>query len=111
MEAPQPDNQEPKDSNSPRSPQKATRKRNKLSRFGIPALVVFIGVLFVGAIFARVVSSNMSRYNTLEKPISDVLNLADRHELKSVTISSEDILAVDINGQHYHAVKEDGQSV
>jgi cell division protease FtsH len=111
MEAPQPDNQEPKDPNSPRSPQKATKKRNLLGRFGIPALVVLMGILLIGAIVARVVSSNMSRYNTQEKPISEVLNLADRHELKSVTISGNDILAVDMNGQHYHAVKEDGQSV
>ncbi len=82
-----------------------------LSRFGVPALVVLVGVLFVGVIFGRVVSSNMSRSNTLEKPISDVLNLADHHELKSVTISGNDMLAVGTKGQHYHAVKEDGQSV
>src|SRR6266496_3239593 len=111
METPQPDNQEPKDTNSQRSPQKATKKRNMLSRFGVPALVVLVGVLFVGVIFGRVVSSNMSRSNTLEKPISDVLNLADHHELKSVTISGNDMLAVATKGQHYHAVKEDGQSV
>ncbi len=111
METPQPDNQEPKDTNSQRSPQKATKKRNMLSRFGVPALVVLVGVLFVGVIFGRVVSSNMSRSNTLEKPISDVLNLADHHELKSVTISGNDMLAVGTKGQHYHAVKEDGQSV
>jgi cell division protease FtsH len=111
METPQPDNQEPKDPNSPRSPQKATKKRNMLVRFSIPALVVLMSILLVGVVIARVVSSNMSRANTQEKPISDVLNLADRHMLKSVTISGNDILAVDTKGQHYHAVKEDGQSV
>jgi cell division protease FtsH len=111
METPQPDNQEPKDPNSPRSPQKVTKKRNMLSRLGIPALVALMGILLVGVIVGRLVSSNMSRFNTQEKPISDVLNLADRHALKSVTISGSDILAVDTKGQHYHAVKEDGQSV
>ncbi len=111
MEMPQPDNQEPKDPNSPRAPQKATKVRAVLLRFGIPALVVLMGVLLVGFIVARVVSSNMSHNNTLEKPISDVLNLADHHVLKSVTISGNDIFAVDTKGQHYHAAKEDGQSV
>jgi cell division protease FtsH len=111
METPQQDNQEPGDPNSPRTPQKATKKRNMLVRYGVPALVVLMGVLLLGVIIARVVSINMGRLNTLEKPISDVLNLADHHALKSVTISGNDIIAVDTRGQHYHAIKEDGQPV
>ena len=111
MEMPQPDNQEPKDPNSSRSPQKTTKKRSLLVRFSIPALIALMGILLVGIVAARIVSGNMSRFNTQEKPISDVLNLADRHALKSVTISGSDIFAVDTKGQHYHAVKEDGQSV
>src|SRR3974377_762730 len=111
MEMPQPDNQEPKDQNSPRTPQKSSKARVILFRYGVPALVVLTGVLLLGIIAARVVSSNISHFNTQEKPISDVLNIADQHALKSVTISGNDIFAVGINGQHYHAVKEDGQSV
>jgi len=111
MQAPQPDNQEPGDPNSPRSPHKITKKRNMLVRFGVPALVVLLGAVFLGVVVARLVSSNMSHYNTLEKPISDVLNLADQHVLQSVTINGNDIYAVNRNGQHYHAVKEDGQSI
>jgi cell division protease FtsH len=111
MEMPQPDNQEPKDPNSSRSPQKATKKRSLLVRFSIPALIALMGILLVGIVVARIVSGNMSRFNIQEKPISDVLNLADRHALQSVTISGGDILAVDTKGQHYHAVKEEGQSV
>jgi cell division protease FtsH len=111
METPQPDNQEPKDPNSPRSPHKATKKRNRLVRLGIPVLVGLMGVVLAGIIVARVVSGNMNHFTTQEKPISDVLNLADRHVLKSVTISGNDIFAVDTKGQHYHAVKEDGQSI
>src|SRR5436190_2158234 len=111
MEMPQPDNQEPKDPNSPRTPQKATKARAILYRFGVPAIVVLMGVLLVGIVAARVVSSNNSHSKTLEKPISDVLNLADQHVLKSVTINGNDIFAIDTRGQHYHAVKEDGQSV
>jgi len=82
-----------------------------LVRFGVPALVVLLGAVFLGVVVARLVSSNMSHYNTLEKPISDVLNLADQHVLQSVTINGNDIYAVNRNGQHYHAVKEDGQSI
>jgi cell division protease FtsH len=111
MEMPQPDNQEPKDPNSPRTPQKPTRARAILFRYGVPAIVVLMGVLLVGIVVARVIGSNVSHFNTQEKPISDVLNLADQHMLKSVTISGNDIYALGINGQHYHAIKEDGQSV
>ena len=111
MEMPQPDNQEPKDTNSPRTPQKTTKAWALLYRFGVPAIVVLMGILLVGIVAARIVSSNNSHSNTLEKPISDVLNLADHHVLKSVTISGNDIFAIDTKGQHYHAVKEDGQSV
>ena len=108
MEMPQPDNQEPKD---PNSPPKSTRARVILFRYGVPAIVVLMGVLLVGIIAARVVSSNFNHVNTQEVPISEVLNLADQHVLKSVTISGNDIFAVGTKGQHYHAVKEDGQSV
>jgi len=108
MEMPQPDNQEPKD---PNSPPKSTRAREILFRYGVPAIVVLLGVLLVGIIAARVVSSNFNHVNTQEVPISEVLNLADQHVLKSVTISGNDIFAVGTKGQHYHAVKEDGQSV
>jgi len=108
MEMPQPDNQEPKD---PNSPPKSTRARVILFRYGVPAIVVLMGVLLVGIIAARVVSSNFSRVSTQEVPISKVLNLADQHVLKSVTISGNDIFAISNKGQHYHAVKEDGQSV
>ncbi len=108
MEMPQPDNQEPKD---PNSPPKLTRARVILFRYGVPAIVVFMGVLLVGIIAARVVNSNFSHVSTQEVPISQVLNLADQHVLKSVTISGNDIFAIGTKGQHYHAVKEDGQSV
>jgi cell division protease FtsH len=111
MEMPQPDNQEPKDPNSQRSPQKSTRTRGILVRWGVPALVALMVVLVISIIIARSITSNFSHFNTQEKPISEVLNLADQHVLKSVTINGNDIFAIDIKGQHYHAVKEDGQSV
>src|SRR5215471_7375143 len=99
MEMPQPDNKEPQDPNSQRSPQKSTRTRGILSRYGVPALVVLMIVLVVGLIVARAITSNFSHFNTQEKPISAVLNLADQHVLKSVTINGNDIFAIDIKGQ------------
>ncbi|HXX79415.1 MAG TPA: hypothetical protein VEI53_13040, partial [Ktedonobacteraceae bacterium] len=106
-----PDNQEPKDPDSQRSSPKSSRTRGMLVRYGIPALVGFIVILLAGIFIARAISSNVSHFNTREEPISAVLNLADQHVLKSVTISGNDIYAIDTSGQHYHAVKEDGQSV
>jgi len=111
MKTPQQDNQEPKDSDSPRSPQKVTKRWNMLARFGVPVLVVLLGAGLLGVVAIRLISSNMSHINIQEKPISAVLNLADHHLLKSVTISGDDIFATGNKDQQYHAVKEDNQSV
>jgi len=111
MKTPQQDNQEPKDSDSPRSPQKITKRWNMLARFGVPALVVLLGAVLLGVVAIRLISSNMSHINIQEKPISAVLNLADHRLLQSVTISGDDIFATGNNSQQYHAVKEDNQSV
>ena len=111
MHSPQQDNQEPKIPNSTRPTPKTTKKRINLFRFGLPAILVFVGMMIVTAIVIRVVAGNMSHVNTLDEPISYVLNLADQHALKSVAINSNDIVATAKNGQQYHAVKEDGQSV
>src|SRR5437588_3576189 len=107
MEMPQPDNQEPREPNSTRSSQNASKKRNIWIRLSIPALVVLLGAALLGVIVFRVVSGSMGHVNTVEKPISDVLNLADHHQLTSVTINGDDIVAVGTKGQHYHATKED----
>ena len=111
MQSPQKDNQEPKIPNSTRPTPKTRKKRISLFRFGLPAILVFVGMMIVTAIAIRVVAGNMSHVNTLDEPISYVLNLADQHALKSVAINSDDIVATAKNGQQYHTVKEDGQSV
>src|SRR5947209_6178304 len=108
MEMPQPKKPEPSDS-SP-SP-KTSRKRSRLARYSIPALVVLGSLLLLVLGLASFIAVNAGRSNTIEKPISDVLNMADHHALKSVTINGNDIVAVDTKGQRYHALKEDGQSV
>jgi cell division protease FtsH len=46
-----------------------------------------------------------------DRPISDVLNMADHHQLKSVTLSGNEVFATSKTGQQYHAIKEDGQAV
>src|SRR5450759_2574279 len=111
MQMRQHDNQDPLDPNSTRSTQKASKKRNLWIRASIPVLVSLLGVSLLGFIVFRIVSNNMSHTNTLDKPISVVLNLADRHLLTSVTINGDDVYAVDKQGQRYHALKEDNQSL
>ncbi len=111
MQMPQHDNQEPRDPNSTRSTQKTSKKRNLWIRAGVPVLVSLLGASLLGLVVFRVVSNNMSHANTLEKPISVVLNLADHHILTSVTINGDDVYAVDKQGQRYHALKEDNQSL
>jgi len=111
MQMPQHDNPEPQDPNSTRSTQKTSKKRNLWIRAGIPVLVSLLGASLLGLIVFRIVSNNMGHTNTLEKPISVVLNLADHHILTSVTINGDDVYAVDKQGQRYHALKEDNQSL
>jgi len=111
MQMPQHDNPEPQDPNSTRSTQKTSKKRNLWIRAGVPVLVSLLGASLLGLIVFRIVNNNMSHTNTLEKPISVVLNLADHHILTSVTINGDDVYAVDKQGQRYHALKEDNQSL
>ncbi|MFL5694440.1 MAG: ATP-dependent zinc metalloprotease FtsH [Ktedonobacteraceae bacterium] len=59
----------------------------------------------------RVANVTFGRDNTIDKPITDVLNMADHHKLQSVVINGNDIVATGTNGQKYHAYKEDGEIV
>src|SRR5947209_9675416 len=111
MHMPQHDSPEPRDPNSTRSSQKASKKRNLWIRAGIPVLVALLGATLLGVIVFRIVSSNMSHANTQDKPISTLLSLADHHVLTSATINGDDVYAVDKQGQRYHALKEDNQSL
>lgn len=110
MQMPQQNNPEPTGPNSSRTRQKM-KIRALLARFGLRASLVLVGVLIIGLVTFRVLTATIGHTNVQERPISDVLNLADQHALKSVTISGDDIFATGISGQQYHAVKEDGQSV
>ncbi len=109
MEMP-PQGNPPGGPNSPRSTQK-TKKRNLWLRVGVPVLFVLLGVALISFAIARIVTITVGQGNVREMPISSVLNMADHHQLKSVTLSGSDIYATGMNGQQYHAVKEDGQTV
>jgi cell division protease FtsH len=114
MEMPQHDNQDPEQniSKTPRrSARPGTSKRRQLVyRYGILTVVCLVLAALVGFIVVDVVGG-MSHVNVQSRPISDILNMADQHLLKSVTINGNTITAIGKNGQHYHAIKEDGQSV
>ena len=105
MKIPQQDNQEPK------VPQKATKKNMRLFRIGVVVLFVLLGVVILGFVVVPLSSAAFGRNNTVDKPISDVLDMSDHHALKSVFISGNDVYATGIAGQKYHAVKENGQTV
>lgn len=111
MEIPPQNNPEQTGPDSPRSPQKTTKRLRSLIRYGVPALVVLLIVAFLVLVIRHAVSLNFGISNTQDRPISDVLNLADHHQLKSVTISGDDIYAAGTAGQQYHATKEDGEAV
>src|SRR5258707_1611200 len=107
MKLPRQDDQNPKGP----TPQKATKKRSRLVRYGAPIALAVIGVIVLGFIISRVANVSLGRNNTIDKPITDVLNMADHHKLQSVVISGNDIMATGTNGQKYHAYKEDGEIV
>jgi len=111
MERPQQDNQEPKSPNAQDTSHKAAKKRTRLVRYGIPVFLVLLGLVLLGVAVVSVVNFTNGHANTQDRPISDVLNFADHHQLKSATINGDDIYATGTNGQQYHAVKEDGQTV
>jgi cell division protease FtsH len=79
-------------------------------RYGFPLLAMLLLLLIASAV-AISVSSGIKHVNVQEEPISAVLSMADHHQLKAVTIDGDDIQALGINGQQYHAVKEDDQAV
>lgn len=111
MQMPQHDSPEPRDPNSTRSTPKVSKKRNLWIRAGIPVLVALLGATLLGVIVFRLVSSNLSHANAQDIPISSLLSLADHHALTSATINGDDVYAVNKQGQHYHALKEDNQSL
>jgi cell division protease FtsH len=79
-------------------------------RLAIPTAIALVTAL-AGVVIFHAIAGGVSHINTVEEPISTVLNMADKHQLVSVTISGDDVYATGTQGQRYHAVKEDNQSV
>ncbi len=104
------DNRESTKSQS--SSRKALKKRNAVARYGLAATLVLAGILLLVMAITHTINLSQSSVTVQEKPISDLLNMADHHELKSVTINNnDDVVATGLKGQQYHALKEEGQSV
>lgn len=111
MEIPPKDNRESTSSSTQSSSQKANKKRNLLLRYGIPAIFVVLGISLLVLAGVRFMNVTVGGATAQDKPITDVLNMADAHQLKSVALNGNDVVATAKNGQQYHAVKEDGQAV
>src|SRR6185437_7312623 len=114
MEMPQHDSQDP-EQNIPETPRpsakpRISKRRALVYRYGVPAFAVLLLTILMSFVVINV-ARGMNHVNVQEKPISVVLNMADQHQLKSVSLNGDDVNAIGTNGQHYHALKEDGQSV
>ncbi|HAG98045.1 MAG TPA: cell division protein FtsH [Ktedonobacter sp.] len=105
MKPSQPNNREPKPA------QKASRKYSRLIRYGVSAFFILFGIAILGFVAIRVGNFTSARDRTVDKPITDVLNMADQHKIKTALISGNVILATGTNGQKYQTYKEDGQTV
>lgn len=110
MEIPPKDNRKTRNNSQSSSP-KSARKRSFAVRYGVPIVCIVLGIALLVVAGLRFVNITTSSATTQERAISDVLNMADRHQLKDVTISGNDITATNRSGQQFHAVKEDGQAV
>ena len=111
MEIPPKDRRETTNSKSRSTTPKATKARKILARYGWMIALVVLGVSLLTFAGTRVATLAGSASTAQERPISDVLNMADHHQLKSVILSGNDVFATSMTGQQYHAVKEDGQAV
>src|SRR6266571_1063118 len=91
------DNPEQTGPKSPRPPQKGTKRRTRLASYGMWILIALVLVSTMAVVFGLIathtININFGYSNIQEEPISEVLNLADHHQLKSVLISGDEILA------------------
>src|SRR5690348_17076260 len=90
---------------------KTTKKRSFVMRYAVPLVFVLVGIALLVVAAVRLVNVTTTTTSAQDKPVSDVLNMADHHQLKSVTLSGNEIFAISISGQQYHAIKEDGETV
>jgi cell division protease FtsH len=105
MEMPPKDNRESTNTNSRSSTRKIIRRRQAIVRYGIPAACILLAIVLLVVAATRLTHAGPVAQ---DEPISAILNMADRHQLGSVVISGNTVLATAKNGQQYQAVKEDG---
>ncbi len=105
MSIPQHDDQDPK------GPQKATNTPSRFGRHRTLFVCVALGIALLVFVVVYLVTVTPGQKRTIDKPISDVLNMADQHRLKSALITGDEIFATGTSGQQYHAYKEEGQPV
>ncbi len=106
----------PKDNRESTKTQSSTRKtlkkRNTIALYGLAVTLVLAGILLAVLAFTHTINLSLGSSTVQERPISDLLNMADRHQLRSVVLNNNnDVVATGLKGQQYHALKEDGQSV
>jgi cell division protease FtsH len=90
---------------------KVTKRRRFLMRYALPGGLIVVALVCLTIAFTHLVHFTFSGPTAQELPISSVLNMADHHQLKSVTINGNNVNAVGVNGKQYQTVKEDGQAV
>ncbi len=106
----------PKDSRESTKPQsssrKTSRKRSVVVRYGMPGTLILVGILLLVLAITHASNLAFSSAPVQEKPISELLNMADAHQLKSATINTNnDVVVTSAKGQQFHALKEVGQPV
>jgi cell division protease FtsH len=111
MEWPPKDDRETTDPKSQKPSPQASRKRNLKKRYALAMVFITIGLALLTLAVLRLVNITLGGAAVQDRPISDMLDMADHHQLKSVTISGDDLFATSVTGKQYHSVKEDGQSV
>ena len=79
-----------------------------ITRYLIPIAIIILAVSLLVFAGVRLVSLTVGGTAIQDKPISDVLNMADRHQLKLITIDGSDVYATSKTGLQYHSIKEDG---
>src|SRR4051794_1543623 len=107
MNMPPEDNRNTPKSNFRSSNSKTTKKRNALVRIAFPIALVLIGIALLAAVGLHIVNISFGGVSVQERPISDILNMADAHKLASVTLNGNEVTATTKTGQKYHAIKED----
>src|SRR5579875_1734183 len=111
MEWPPKDDRETTDPKSQNPRPQTSRKRHLKKRYALAMVFITIGLALLTLAVLRLVNITLGGAVMQDRPISDMLNMADHHQLKSVTISGNDLFATSVTGKQYHSVKEDGQSV